>query len=195
MVHMPPIYSIGHSTRSLADFLTLLKAHGIGKLADVRTVPKSKRHPHFAGEALAASLADAGVTYRHFPGLGGLRKPRRDSRNGAWRNGGFRGYADYMATDTFEQALAELIEWNLDTRERHGASASARGTEPRALVIMCAEAVWFRCHRQLISDALVARGIEVRHIMTSTSAPLHSLTEFARVDPDLRVSYPGILEP
>jgi uncharacterized protein (DUF488 family) len=170
------IYTVGHSTRPLDDFLALLKAHAIVQLADVRTVPKSRRHPHFAGDALAHSLPAAGVAYRHFPGLGGLRKPRRDSRNAAWRNDSFRGYADYMETDEFERALDALSAWSA----------------PRTAV-MCAESVWWRCHRQLIADALVARGIEVRHIGSGTSAPVHTLTEFARVDEKRRVTYPGLL--
>ncbi|HZR22128.1 MAG TPA: DUF488 domain-containing protein [Vicinamibacterales bacterium] len=176
------LYTIGHSTRSLDDFIALLTAHRVAQLADIRTIPKSKRHPHFAGEALAVSLPAAGIAYRHFPGLGGLRKPRRDSRNGGWRNDSFRGYADYMQTDEFEHALKDLVAWS---------DAGARLSSGTA--IMCAEAVWWRCHRQLVSDALVARGHDVRHISSATSAPLHSLTDFARVGPDGRVTYPGLL--
>jgi len=168
-------FTIGHSTRTLEEFIALLRAHGVTQLADVRTVPKSRRHPHFAGEALARSLPDAGVAYRHFAGLGGLRTPRRDSRNTAWRHDSFRGYADYMETAPFERALDELIAWS--------------GARP---VIMCAEAVWWRCHRQLVADALVARGAEVRHIMSAASAPPHALTAFARVDGG-RVTYPGLI--
>ncbi len=171
------MFTVGHSTRTLDDFLVLLRAHDVAQLADVRTVPKSRRHPHFAGDALAASLAQHGIAYRHFPGLGGLRKPRRDSINVGWRHESFRGYADYMQTDEFSHALDDLIAW----------SAAA----PTA--IMCAEAVWWRCHRQLIADALVARGIAVRHIISPTSAPTHTLTDFARVDPGGRVTYPGLL--
>ena len=171
------VFTIGHSTRPLEDFLALLRAHSITQLADIRTVPKSRRHPHFAGDALARSLADAGIVYRHIAGLGGLRKPRRDSRNAGWHNDSFRGYADYMATDEFERALGELIEWS--------------GSGPTA--IMCAEAVWWRCHRQLVADALVARGVEVRHITSGGPAPAHQLTEFARVDAAGRLTYPGLL--
>lgn len=177
------IFTIGHSTRSLDEFIALLKAHGVTQLADIRTIPKSKRHPHFAGEALAASLPVAGISYRHFPGLGGLRKPRRDSRNSGWKNDSFRGYADYMQTDEFANALKDLVRWS---------DAGSTGPGLRT-VIMCAEAVWWRCHRQLVSDALVASGIDVRHISSATSAPLHSLTDFARVGPDGRVTYPGLL--
>ena len=176
------IYSIGHSTRSLDEFVALLTAHAITRLADVRTVPRSRRHPHFSAEALAVSLPASGVAYRHFPGLGGLRKPRRDSRNMAWRHEGFRGYADHMETDGFERALTDLIGW---------ASASASGSEVPRLVMMCAEAVWWRCHRQMIADALVARGIDVRHITAPAAPPAHELTDFARVV-DGRVRYPGV---
>ena len=214
------IFTIGHSTRSLDDFIALLHSHGINRLADIRTVPKSRRHPHFAGDALARSLPAEDVAYRHFPGLGGLRKPKRDSTNTGWRHEGFRGYADYMQTAEFARALEELIDWarggperaapQLDndvmsveraTPQLHEDVARAEGAVPtgnvaRALqarvAIMCAEALWWRCHRQLVADALVARGIEVRHIASASSAPLHTLTDFARVDAG-RVSYPGLL--
>ena len=214
------IFTIGHSTRSLDDFIALLHSHGINRLADIRTVPKSRRHPHFAGDALARSLPAEDVAYRHFPGLGGLRKPKRDSTNTGWRHEGFRGYADYMQTAEFARALEELIDWarggperaapQLDndvmsveraTPQLHEDVARAEGAVPtgnvaRALqarvAIMCAEALWWRCHRQLVADALVARGIEVRHIASASSARSHTLTDFARVDAG-RVSYPGLL--
>jgi uncharacterized protein (DUF488 family) len=174
------IFTIGHSIRPLPEFLRLLDAHNIVQLADVRTVPKSRRHPHFAREALQISLPEKGIAYRHFPTLGGLRKPRPDSRNNAWRVDGFRGYADYMETPEFEAGLQDLVEW-----------ARLAGDDRRTAV-MCAEAVWWRCHRQLIADALVARGIEVRHISTASSAPVHTLTDFARLNKQ-RVTYPGVL--
>jgi uncharacterized protein (DUF488 family) len=169
------IYTIGHSTRSFDEFLALLQAHEIKKLGDIRTVPRSRRHPHFSGEALGRSLAAAGITYRHFPGLGGLRKPRPHSPNAAWRVEGFRGYADYMSTAEFEAAVDELMNFE----------------EPNT-VVMCAEAVWWRCHRQLLADALVARGVEVRHIVSTAAPTLHTLTDFAHVI-DGRVSYGGLL--
>ena len=172
------IFTIGHSTRSLDEFLALLRAHSITQLGDVRTVPKSRRHPHFAGAALATSLADAGIAYRHLPALGGLRKPRRDSKNSAWRHEGFRGYADYMESKEFNEAIDDLIAW-----------AGAPGVRT---AVMCAEAVWWRCHRQLIADALVARNVTVQHIQTAKSAPEHKLTEFARID-GTGVSYPGLV--
>ena len=170
------VYTIGHSTRTLDAFLALLHAHQISQLADVRTVPKSRRHPHFAGEALARTLPEAGIAYRHLAALGGLRKPRNDSRNTAWRHESFRGYADHMETPAFQRALDDLIAWS--------------GAQPT--VVMCAEAVWWRCHRQLIADALVARAVEVRHIMSAGPAPPHALTAFARID-DGRVTYPGLV--
>jgi len=169
------IYTIGHSTRAIDAVLELLRIHGIQQLGDVRTVPKSRRHPHFAQEALARSLAAAGVDYRHLPALGGLRKPRRDSTNTAWRHEGFRGYADYMETPEFDAALDELIGW----------AAQAPTT------IMCAEAVWWQCHRRLVADALVARGVAVRHILGPDAPKKHELTDFARVESG-RVRYPGL---
>jgi len=192
------IYTIGHSTRSIDDLIALLNAHGVMQLADIRSVPKSRRHPHFSGEALAMSVPAAGIAYRHFPGLGGLRKPRRDSTNTAWRHSGFRGYADHMQTPEFDRALADLIEWSAQasatsvgvTPERSRAKASASGA-PR-VVMMCAEAVWWHCHRQLTADALVARGVEVRHITSAHAATPHALTDFARVVGG-RVTYPGLI--
>jgi len=189
------IYTIGHSTRPLEEFLSLLKAHGIAGLADIRTVPRSRRHPHFAGEALARSLPAAGIVYRHFPGLGGLRKPRRDSPNAAWRHEGFRGYADYMETAEFGAALDELIEFaraGAPPSSGGGTPSVARVAGPPRVAIMCAEAVWWRCHRQLVADALVARGLEVRHIVSSATPAEHTLTSFARIS-DGKVSYRGLI--
>ena len=154
----------------------MLRAHGVTQLADIRTIPKSRRHPHFAGAALSDSLPGAGISYRHFAGLGGLRKPAPDSANSGWRHAGFRGYADYMQTPAFEAALADLMAWS-----------SAAPT-----AVMCAEAVWWQCHRQLVADALVARGVEVRHITSARAAAVHTLTSFARVD-EGRVTYPGLV--
>jgi len=179
------VYTIGHSTRPLDDFLALLAAHRIEQLADVRTVPRSRRHPQFAREALQASLPAAGVAYRHFGGLGGLRKPRRDSLNSAWKNESFRGYADYMQTAEFGGALDELVAWAAPAGGSPGSAA------PRT-VVMCAEAVWWRCHRQLIADALVAREIDVCHITSAAPPATHRLTSFARVDAG-KVTYPGLL--
>src|SRR2546425_8204896 len=124
------IYTVGHSTRALDEFLGLLQAQGVRQIADIRMVPRSRRHPHFSMDALSASLRRAGGVYRHFPALGGLRKPRRDSQNSGWRHAGFRGYADYMETLEFRSAIEELVRVGL------------RG--PTA--VMCAERVWWRCH-------------------------------------------------
>src|SRR5437870_2302093 len=146
------IYTVGHSTRSLETFLALLAEHQIRLLVDVRRYPASRRYPHFAQEPLAAALEAVGIAYRHDADLGGRRSARKDSANTAWRSAGFRGYADYMETPAFEDALARLREL-----------ARARPT-----AILCAEAVPWRCHRQLIADALVARGEEVGHIFDVT---------------------------
>jgi len=173
---IPVLYTIGHSTRTAEAFLDLLNAHGVQQLADVRTIPRSARHPHFTGDALASFLASGGITYRHFPGLGGLRKPKPESVNTAWRNEAFRGYADYMDTDPFRRALDDL--------ERFAA------VKPTA--IMCAEAVWWHCHRRLLSDALLVRGVLVRHILTAQEAKPHELSEFARATGP-GVTYPGLL--
>ena len=170
------IYTIGHSTRAIDELIALLAAHSVTQLADVRTVPKSRRHPHFSKEALSASLPAAGIAYRHVAALGGLRKPRADSTNSAWRHEGFRGYADYMETPAFERAVDDLVAW----------------AEAAPTAVMCAEAVWWQCHRQLLADALIVRTIEVRHIMAPGSAPPHELTEFARIE-GARVRYPGLL--
>lgn len=177
---MPTIWTIGHSTRSADDFVELLRAQRIGGLADIRTIPRSRRHPHFGADLLDARLNAEGITYLHFPDLGGLRKPRRDSPNGAWRNEAFRGYADHMATPEFASALAALLEF--------GAGRNA--------AVMCAEAVWWQCHRMLLSDALVARGVDVQHIMSARGASAlqpHRLTPFAKVRDDGEVWYPGLV--
>jgi uncharacterized protein (DUF488 family) len=167
------IFTIGHSTRRADEFLSLLRAHGVTILVDIRTVPKSRRHPHFAKDALAAFLGSYEIRYVHLPALGGLRKPRHDSPNGAWQNASFRGYADHMQTTEFAQGIDELF------------ALAGEGT----VAVMCAEAKWWQCHRQLVADALTARGIEVRHIMTRSDAPRHELTSFARVSGS-RVTYP-----
>lgn len=172
------VYTIGHSVHPQETFLDLLRAHAIDGLADVRTVPKSRRHPHFARERMAAWLADAGIAYRHFPDLGGLRAPRPDSVNGGWRHQSFRGYADHMGTPAFAAALDDLAAF----------------AGERTVAVMCAEAKWWECHRQLIADALLARGAAVRHIMSRRAAPAHALTDFARVD-GRAVIYPPAEEP
>ena len=170
------IHTIGHSTRQLDEFIALLAAHGVRQLVDIRSMPRSRRHPHFSSDALSASLGEQGIVYRHSPALGGMRKPRRDSRNTAWRVAGFRGYADNMETDEFRAALDDLVA----------------GARELPTAIMCAEAVWWQCHRQLVADALVARGVEVRHIMGLPGAAPHTLTAFAQVADGL-VTYRNLI--
>ncbi|MGZ8175394.1 DUF488 domain-containing protein [Methylobacter sp.] len=159
------VLTIGHSTRTLEEFIGLLQAHGANRVVDVRTVPRSRHNPQFNEASLPASLKNAGVGYVHMPGLGGLRHAKRDSLNPGWRNTSFRGYADYMLTPEFEQSLDELIR--LANQER--------------IVLMCAEAVPWRCHRSLIADALLVRGIRTEDIMSPTRRQIHTLTPFAHV--------------
>jgi len=168
-----PIFTIGHSTRSLETLIAMLKSHGIARLIDIRTLPRSRRNPQFNIESLEAGLPASGIAYEHRKGLGGLRHPREDSPNTGWRNERFRGYADYMETREFEAELNSLI----------AAAESAR------LAIMCAEALPWRCHRSLVADALIVRGIAVEHIMDLAKRQAHKLTPFARVR-GTRVDYP-----
>jgi len=168
------IHTIGHSTRPIEEFVRILKAHGIAQLVDVRTIPKSRHNPQFNRETLSVSLKAAGIEYHHMPGLGGLRRAQPDSINTAWRNASFRGYADYMQTEAFAENLQQLIEL----------------ADGKPTAIMCAEAVPWRCHRSLVADALVARGIAVTEILSETKARPHSMTPFARVEHE-QVSYPG----
>lgn len=160
------IWTVGHSTRPIEIFLALLQAHALQQIVDVRAFPYSRRHPQFHGRELIASLKQAGLAYHHLPSLGGRRKSRPDSINQGWRNASFRGYADYMQTEPFQTGLSELMTW----------------ADKQRTAIMCAEAVPWRCHRSLIADALLSRGWEVRHIMTTTKADLHRLTPFAHMD-------------
>ncbi|HXI63344.1 MAG TPA: DUF488 domain-containing protein [Gemmatimonadales bacterium] len=168
------IYTIGHSTRPLDEFLALLRVHGIDHVVDVRRYPGSRRYPQFGREALATALADVGVGYEHAPDLGGRRVARPDSVNTAWRSASFRGYADYMETQPFQTALARLLD-----------VARARPT-----AVLCAEAVPWRCHRQLIADALVARGEPVSHILSDARLEPHRLSPHARVPAGGGVQYP-----
>lgn len=172
---MPTLHTVGHSTRSADELLALLAQHGIGLLVDVRRYPGSRRHPQFSRDALAQSLAEAGIEYAHEPDLGGRRAARPDSPHTAWRVVAFRGYADHMETPEFAAALERLI----------------RRAEEKPTVILCAEAVPWRCHRRLISDALVAKGIEVRHILGPGRADRHELDPNARVEPGGRMVYSG----
>jgi len=168
-------WTIGHSTKSIEDFIGALQAHGIKLVADVRLLPGSKRYPQFNKEALAKSLGDRGIIYRHFPELGGRRKPRRDSRNTAWRNEAFRGYADYMETAEFSREIVLLQEM----AERQG-----------AIAIMCAEALWWKCHRSLIADCLKAQGAEVIHITNANKTEPHPFTPAAKIV-DGKLDYSG----
>jgi uncharacterized protein (DUF488 family) len=170
----PLIRTVGHSTRTVDALIDMLAAHGIKRLIDVRTVPKSRYNPQYNREALERSLHNVGIGYEHMKALGGLRHARKDSPNMGWRNDSFRGYADYMQTGEFESALNALLK------------AAAH----EAVVIMCAEAVPWRCHRSLISDALTVRGYRVEHIMSATKADPHTMTSFARVE-GTSVSYPA----
>jgi uncharacterized protein (DUF488 family) len=170
----PILWTIGHSTRRIDEFLALLQAHHIQQLVDVRTIPRSRHNPQFNTEVLAKSLKHESLNYRHLPELGGLRKAKKDSINTGWRNTSFRGYADYMQTDEFWKALDELIAVS----------------QSRRTAIMCAEAVPWRCHRSLIADALLTRSGEVRHIMSETKADPHQLTSFAAVEKGL-LHYPS----
>jgi uncharacterized protein (DUF488 family) len=163
---MGVVFTIGHSTHPFEKFLAILKAHGIEQLLDVRTIPKSRRNPQFNREELQRSLPREGIAYRHMAGLGGLRHPRPDSINLGWQNASFRGYADYMQTPQFEKSLDELI--------------ALAGERPTA--IMCAEAVPWRCHRSLIGDALLARGVDVEDILSQSSSKRHRYTSFAKVE-------------
>ena len=172
------IHTIGHSTRTLEELIGLLKAHGIETLADVRTVPRSRRVPQFDKDSLPTALTASGIEYVHMKALGGWRHARKDSPNTGWRNASFRGYADYMLTAEFEAAIGALVE--LARKKR--------------VAIMCAEAVPWRCHRSLISDALVVRGIEVKHIVGDGPADPHKLTEFAQVH-GTRITYPARPQP
>ena len=162
---MTVVWTVGHSTRTLEEFLALLDREGIRRLVDIRTYPGSRRYPQFNRETLAASLEAHGIHYTHLAALGGRRRPQPDSANSAWRNEGFRGYADHMRSAEFHEGIDALI--------------AMADREPTT--VMCAEAVPWRCHRTLVSDALVARGVDVRHIMDDRTTP-HTLTKFAWIE-------------
>ncbi|PYS24061.1 MAG: Fe-S cluster assembly protein HesB [Acidobacteria bacterium] len=171
------IWTIGHSTLSFDDFVERLKSFEIEVLVDVRSFPGSRRYPHFNKENLAQSLAAAGIEYLHFRELGGRRRPRSDSQNIAWRNESFRGYADYMETDDFPKGIARLLDVGRE----------------RTTAIMCSEAVWWRCHRSMISDYLKANGVEVIHILALGKSQAHPFTSAAAIV-NGRLSYHGVLE-
>jgi uncharacterized protein (DUF488 family) len=168
------LFTVGHSTRPITEFTALLAAYGIEMLIDIRTMPRSRYNPQFNGEALEAALAAQNIGYRWMKALGGLRRAHKDSPNTGFRNGGFRGYADYMRTEPFAQALAELIAFSGQWR----------------VAIMCAESVPWRCHRSLVADALTVRGVPVVHILSLTQTLPHALTAFAQTDGTL-LTYPA----
>ena len=168
------IFTIGHSTRSIDEFIELLHSNGVKQLIDIRTIPKSRHNPQFNGDALAKSLRAAGIRYVHMKELGGLRHAKPDSVNLGWRNASFRGYADYMQTPEFEAALGRAIKL-----------AAALPT-----ALMCAEAVPWRCHRSLVGDALLVRGIQALEIISGAKPKEHKLTPFAHVH-GTKITYPG----
>ena len=179
------IWTIGHSTRTIDDFISLLKKNQINLLADVRAWPGSKRYPQFNKDALAESLNAHGIRYEHFPELGGKRKSRPDSRNTAWRNASFRGYADYMETEQFQKGIDRLLNF-----AHRGAAAWVAAEKKNGgweavthwrTAVMCAEAVWWRCHRSLIADYLKARGVEVLHVLGANKVDPHPYTPAARI--------------
>jgi uncharacterized protein (DUF488 family) len=179
------IWTIGHSTRTIDEFISLLKENEINLLADVRAWPGSKRYPHFNKDTLAKSLSEQGIRYEHFPELGGKRKSKPDSRNTAWRNASFRGYADYMETEQFQKGIERLLNF-AGPRAARWAAAEVKydgweAVTPCAVAIMCAEAVWWRCHRSLIADYLKARGVEVLHILGANNVDPHPYTPAARI--------------
>jgi uncharacterized protein (DUF488 family) len=169
----PVVLTVGHSTRPLEDFIGLLQHYSVQMVIDLRTVPRSRHNPQFNRETLPGRLESAGIKYIHMSGLGGLRHPRPDSTNTGWRNASFRGFADYMGTDDFEKNLEDVIR--LSRRER--------------IALMCAETLPWRCHRSLVADALVIRGMRVEHILSLNHHQPHSLTPFAKVQ-GTRVIYP-----
>jgi len=170
------IFTLGHSTRPIEDFIALLKAHVVEQLIDIRTIPRSRTNPQFNRDMLPKTLQRAGIEYLHMPALGGLRHARPDSPNTAWRNASFRGFADHMQTPEFAAAIAQLIDIG----------------QQKQTAIMCAEAVPWRCHRSLVADALTARGVPVEDILSPTRRSPHKLTPFATVE-GTRVWYPGLI--
>jgi uncharacterized protein (DUF488 family) len=170
------IYTVGHSTRPIEDFVALIEGHGVEQLIDIRTIPRSRTNPQFNRDTLPKTLECAGIEYLHMPELGGLRHARPDSPNTAWRNASFRGYADYMQTPEFAAAIARLVEIG----------------QGKQTAIMCAEAVPWRCHRSLVADALTARGVPVEDILSATRRSPHKLTPFAKIE-GTRVWYPGLI--
>ena len=171
---MTRAFTIGHSTHSLDEFVELLHLHGVERVADVRVAPYSRRHPQFNRESLANQLRERGIDYRHLPALGGRRRPRQDSLNAGWQEKGFRGYADYALTSEFAEGFDELCALAVE----------------RPAAVMCAEALWWRCHRRLIADRLTALGWSVCHIAPDGRLAEHELPSFAVVEADGTLRYP-----
>ena len=170
----PGIFTFGHSTHQVDELVGLLRRHNVAALVDVRRFPGSRRYPQFGPVLLPSALQAAGIRYTHLPELGGRRRASPDSVNTAWRNAAFRGYADHLATPEFAAGLDALLGLAAETR----------------IALLCAEALWWRCHRRLIADALVVRGYSVEHILASGATVMHQLTPFARLD-GLHISYPA----
>ena len=170
------VFTIGHSTRTIAEFIEIIKAYGIKQVVDIRTIPRSRYTPQFNEDTIRESLKAVKIGYLHIKGLGGLRHALKDSLNSGWKNASFRGFADYMQTRDFDESLEKLIE-----------TAAKRAT-----VIMCAEAVPWRCHRALVGDALLVRGVQVRDIMSVNSSRDHTLTPWAKVNGE-KIIYPSEL--
>jgi uncharacterized protein (DUF488 family) len=167
------LFTVGHSTRSIEDFVALLKTHGVRRVLDIRTIPRSRHNPQFNREALAQSLRAAKIAYTHLKKLGGLRHAKPDSKNLGWHNASFRGFADYMQTEQFQKGLERAMKL----------------AESKPCALMCAEAVPWRCHRSLVADALFARHVPVYHIVSASAAQPHKLTPFARVR-GKKITYP-----
>lgn len=176
MKHKDIIYTIGHSTKSIDDFIAILKIYGINEVVDVRSIPKSRHNPQFNGPDLGRALRNHHVGYRHQKNLGGLRKPHVDSINRAWRNNSFRGFADYMQTENFQAGLEEILKI----------------AKTKSVVIMCAEAVPWRCHRSLIGDALLMRHFDVQDVYSATTCKPHRLTPWAKIGKDT-IYYPEMI--
>ncbi|MGE5197649.1 MAG: DUF488 family protein [Deltaproteobacteria bacterium] len=172
-MRVPAVLTIGHSNRSLQDFISTLNFYNVEKIVDVRTIPRSRNNPQFNLQTLPEKLRKSGIGYVHMAGLGGLRHARKDSLNTGWRNASFRGFADYMQTDEFEKSLMELSDL----------------AKHKRVCLMCAEVLPWRCHRSLIADALTVRGIQVEHIFNIKSCRPHAITPFARIK-GVRISYP-----
>ena len=170
------VFTVGHSTRSEEEFVRILDAHAINLLIDVRTFPGSRRYPQFNKEALSEFLVGRHIEYRHFPSLGGRRKPNAESKNIAWRNASFRAYADHMQSAEFKEGIKELLELASEKR----------------IAVMCAEAVWWRCHRSVIADYLKSIGVVVKHIIDVNTMEIHPYTSAARIV-EGKLSYEGLL--